>query len=221
MKFFLDTANLSEIDDALKSGVVSGITTNPSLLAKEPKSNFFEHIKKIANLCEENGNLPLSAEVFATEPKQIYDQAQEIVEKIGYPNLNIKIPIGYEELKVIRDLSKDGVMVNCTCCFTAIQMQLAARAGARFVSLFYNRLLDDRGNPLQALKRTRNFIDSNFLNTEIIAGSIRNVYDVEDAWDSGADIVTAGHKILVSSTKHLKTNESVDGFLRDFGSWME
>jgi len=221
MKYFLDTANLDEIADALGKGVVSGVTTNPSLLAKEPKTNFFGHIEKIAALCKEGGNIPLSAEVFASDPNKMYDQALEIKEKIGYDNLNIKIPIGYEELGVIHKLSRGGIDVNCTCCFTAIQMQLAAEAGAKYVSLFYNRLLDNQGDAFRALERTRKFIDKNKLPAEIIAGSIRNPYDVEDAWEHGAHIVTAGYKVLVNATKHLKTDESVEGFLNDFKAWIE
>jgi len=221
MKYFLDTANLVEIEDALKKGVIRGVTTNPSLLAKEPKADFFEHIKKIAFLCSTYGNVPLSAEVFAQEPSAMLHQAFEMKEKIGYSNLNIKIPIGYEELQVVHDLTEAGIEVNCTCCFSATQLQLAAHAGARYVSLFYNRLLDVQGNPAKVLQRTRQVININNLNCEIIAGSIRNAYDVEDAWANGAHIVTAGYKVLVAATKHPKTDESVEGFLRDFSHWIE
>tara|TARA_R110000824_G_scaffold115739_3_gene266918 strand:+ start:1592 stop:2257 length:666 start_codon:yes stop_codon:yes gene_type:complete len=221
MKYFLDTANLAEIEDALQKGAIRGVTTNPSLLAKEPKADFFEHIKKIASLCSTYGNVPLSAEVFAQEPSGMLRQAFEMKEKIGYSNLNIKIPIGYEELQVVHDLTEAGIEVNCTCCFSATQLQLAAHAGARYVSLFYNRLLDIQGNPAKVLQRTRQVIDINNLNCEIIAGSIRNAYDIEDAWASGAHIVTAGHKVLVAATKHPKTDESVEGFLKDFSHWIE
>jgi transaldolase len=220
MKFFLDTANLDEIKDALETGLISGITTNPSLMAKEPKTNFYTHISKIADLCELYDGIPLSVEVFATEPRKILEQAYDIRTCIPYKKLNIKIPVGYEELKIINKLSEMGIPINCTCCFTTTQMQLAAAAGARYVSLFYNRLLDAKGNPIQTLQRTRSFLDSKKLNCEIIAGSIRNAYDIEDAWHAGAHIVTAGHSILKKATKHPKTDESVNQFLSDFKEWI-
>ena len=221
MKYFLDTANLSEIRDAFETGVIAGVTTNPSLLSKEPKANFYEHIKNIAALCEANGSVPLSVEVFAKEASEMFRQALEIREKIGYDNLNIKIPVGYEELKVIHKLATEKVAVNCTCCFTDVQMQMATQAGARYVSLFYNRLIDAGGNPNVVLSNTRRFLDSNRLHCEIIAGSIRNPYDLNAAWNSGAHIVTAGHNILTKTPQHLKTDESVEGFLNDFAKWMD
>ena len=124
------------------------------------------------------------------------DQAMRIVNTLDYDNINIKIPVGYEELKAINTLSKEGVRVNCTCCFTATQMQLAASAGARYVSLFYNRLIDVGGAPLEVLTRTREFIEQNGLSAEIIAGSIRNPYDLDDCWNAGAHIVTAGNSVI-------------------------
>ena len=136
MKYFLDTANLGEIKDGLKKGVVAGVTTNPSILAKEPKTNFVKHIKEIANICRNYGNVPLSVEVFAQDPDKIRAQALELVNTVEYSNLNIKIPIGFEELEVINQLATAGVDINCTCCFTATQLQLGAQAGARYVSLF-------------------------------------------------------------------------------------
>tara|TARA_R110001583_G_scaffold32765_4_gene111298 strand:- start:150 stop:581 length:432 start_codon:yes stop_codon:yes gene_type:complete len=140
---------------------------------------------------------------------------------VEYSNLNIKIPVGYDELRVISTLKKLGIDVNCTCCFTATQLQLAALAGARYVSLFYNRALDSQLDAIEILQRTRNFIDFNELDCEIIAGSIRNAYDLEDCWDAGCDIVTAGIPVIKKSVLHLKTDESVNGFLKDFAAWIK
>tara|TARA_Y100000592_G_scaffold62375_1_gene97432 strand:- start:262 stop:930 length:669 start_codon:yes stop_codon:yes gene_type:complete len=222
MKLFLDTANLNEIEDAMNKGVIQGVTTNPSLLAKEPKTDFYKHIQKIVNLCKEyKDGVPLSVEVFAMEPEAMITQAGEIIQELNYDNLNIKVPVGYNELEVISNLSQKGIKVNCTCCFTATQMQLAALSGAKYVSLFYNRLFDVSGDPLKTLRRVRDFIDSNDLDCEIIAGSIRNSYDLEDAWAAGAHIVTAGYNVVKKSTKHPKTDESVDGFLKDFNEWIK
>ena len=217
MKLFIDTANIEEIKDAISKGIIAGVTTNPSLLAKEPKADFYDHIKRIADICD---GLPLSVEVFATEPQAMIDQAHEIITKLDYPNANIKIPIGYEELRVVNELSKNNIRVNCTYCFTSSQLELAALAGARYVSLFYNRLLDVNGDPLQVLRETRKFIDENNLNCEIISGSIRKAEDVSNAWAAGCHVVTAGHKIILEMTKHSQTDKSINGFLEDFKEWI-
>ena len=148
------------------------------------------------------------------------DDEENLVDKFNYDNLNIKIPIGHSELKVIKELADNGVNINCTCCFTSTQMQLAALSGSRYVSLFYNRLIDANGNPTTVLKQVRDFIDSNSLNCEIIAGSIRNSEDVSSAWYAGCDIVTASHKIISSMSKHESTDKSVAQFLNDFESWI-
>jgi|15BtaG_2_1085339.scaffolds.fasta_scaffold00034_36 transaldolase len=220
MKLFLDTANLDEISDAINKGIVEGVTTNPSILAKEPKTDFLGHIKKIASLCGEAGNLPLSVEVFAKDANSMFGQAMEIINDVGYENLNIKIPVGFEELEVINKLSSEGVDVNCTCCFTAAQMEMATLAGSKYVSLFYNRLIDVGGDPLQVAATVSKFIDEKGTNTEIIAGSIRNPYDIVNAWEAGCHIVTAGYSVIKKSMKHSKTDESVNGFLKDFESWI-
>tara|TARA_R110000824_G_scaffold247004_1_gene436111 strand:- start:71 stop:742 length:672 start_codon:yes stop_codon:yes gene_type:complete len=219
---FIDTANLEEIRSALERGVVQGVTTNPSLLSKEPQTDFYLHIQKIADICTELGpGIPLSVEVFAETPTGMISQAQEIMETVSYSNLNIKIPVGYDELRVINELNRLGININCTCCFTATQLQLAALAGARYVSLFYNRALDSQINTLQVLRRTRKFIDANNLTCEIIAGSIRNAYDLEDCWDAGCDIVTASAAVIKKSMIHPKTDESINGFLKDFEAWIK
>jgi len=222
MKLFIDTANLEEIEDILSKGVVQGVTTNPSLLSKEPKTDFYSHIQKIADLCAQYAkDIPLSVEVFAAEPLDMIQQAREIFKKINYTNLNIKIPVGYAELGVIHTLNQEGILVNCTCCFTATQMQLAALSGARYVSLFYNRCLDNQGNASRILKRTRQFIEANNLECEIIAGSIRNAYDLEDCWSNGAHVVTASSSVIKKAMSHPKTDDSVEGFLRDFSGWIQ
>jgi transaldolase len=220
MKLFLDTANLEQIQDAISKGVIQGVTTNPSLLAKEPKTDFYLHIEKIIELCR-GADLPLSVEVFAEDPDEMISQGKEMVERFNYSNLNIKIPVGPNELRVIHELSRDNIKVNCTCCFSATQMQLAAFSGAKYVSLFYNRLFDAGGDPLKILQRVRKFIDTNGFNCEIIAGSIRNAYDLEDCWDAGAHIVTAGYGAVIKGTQHPKTTESINGFLNDFKDWIK
>ena len=220
MKLFIDTANLEDIEDAFKTGIISGVTTNPSLLAKEPKEDFLTHIARVAELCKGNGGVPLSVEVFAEEPDAMYSQSLDILDKLDYHGINIKIPVGYKELKVIKDLNAKGVLVNCTCCFSETQLQMAAAAGARYVSLFYNRLIDYGGDPLEVLRKTRKFIDSNELCCEIISGSIRLPTDVSHAWANGSDIVTAGMPVIRNMMKHKQTDKSVLGFLEDFKGWI-
>ena len=221
MKFFIDTANLEQIEDVLQKGFVSGITTNPSILAKEPKSDFVGHIKKIVNLCNEYKKVPLSVEVFATTPDSMYKQACELYEDINYDLLNIKVPVGYNELEVVHKLSEQDIPVNVTCCFTEAQLELAALAGGRYVSLFFNRLLDVGGNPLEVLKNTRTNFDKNGIDSEIIVGSIRKSEDVLESWRSGGHIVTAGTNLFPGMLQHPSTDKSVQGFLDDFSDWLE
>ena len=220
MEFFIDTANLEHIEETLKKGFVSGVTTNPSLMSKEPKSDFIKHIDKITEICEEYDNVPLSVEVFAEKPAEMYSQALEIYDALEYENLNIKIPVGYEELEVVSKLHKEDIDVNVTCCFTEAQMELAALAGARYVSLFYNRLLDYGGNPLKVLTNVRNNFDKNNINSEIIVGSIRKERDIVQSWAAGGHIVTAGYNLFPGILEHPMTDYSVKGFLSDFKDWL-
>lgn len=221
MKIFLDSANLQDVENALSRGFISGITTNPSLLAKEPKANFYEHIKKIVKLIEADGRgLPLSVEVFATKPDEMIAQAQDIVEKISYPQLNIKVPIGWDELKVIYALTKLGIKVNCTCIFTEEQCVLAASSGASYVSIFHCRLKDIGGDPVRVIENTRQIFDQAGHNAEIIVGSIRMQTDVLEAHLAGGHIVTVGAKVIEQMSAHPATDKSVQGFLKDFQGWM-
>ena len=219
-KLFIDTANLDEISSACKRGIISGVTTNPSLMSKEPKGSYVNHMIKIAEICQKYNNIPLSVEVFATDQNEIYQQALRLEEDIGYHNLNIKIPVGFNELETISKLAAVGARVNCTCCFTTSQLTLAAAAGARYVSFFYNRARDSGENEFDTLADTSKFIVQNVLNCEIIAGSIRTPKNITDAWSHGAHIVTAGYDVIKESTTHPGTQASVDQFLTDFKGWI-
>ena len=129
MKLFLDTANLADIETALQKGFITGITTNPSLMAKEPKGNYIDHMKKIVKLIDQYSNpVSLSVEVFAQNKEDIITQAEELVGEIQYENLSIKVPIGWEELEAIYTLSNQGISVNCTCIFSEAQCMLATNA---------------------------------------------------------------------------------------------
>ena len=219
---FADTANLDEIKIANDMGVIQGVTTNPSIIAKEPQGSFDDLIMKLAEYCGAE-DLSLSVEVFAEEYDAIVKQACEIYEKFSTvcPDLYVKIPVGFDELRAIKTCSKNGVKINATICYSEQQLIHCASAGAKYVSLFYCRLKQHGGDVERALKRTRHYILENGLDTQIIAGSIRTQQDVCDAWDYGADIVTTGLPVIKEMVSHPKTTESYNGFMSDFASWMK
>jgi transaldolase len=245
MKLFLDSANIADVERALSGGLIMGVTTNPSLLAKEPKGSYLTHMKKIATLLKKDKrNLSLSVEVFSDKPEEMVAQAREFKKALGYKNLAIKIPISFKGesyLGVVRRLVDEGFQVNCTACMTPLQLSLAAAAGARFVSLFYNRVRDGATEPeyesARAESLTRKDIEekdfdprnvlrearsllSPYPETEIIAGSIRSVLDVKEAGLAGAHIVTASLKVARSAISHFKTDHAVRQFLADFKEWI-
>jgi len=222
MKIFVDSANLGEIEEALQRGFPAGITTNPSILSKEEKGDFREHIKKIIGLIEKYGyDIPLSVEVFSTKPEEMVAQAEDFVRHFGaYRNLNVKVPIGWDELAVIRELRRRSVKVNCTCCMSYNQAIMAARAGANYVSLFYGRIRDigyDAGTVVRQVRATfREWSHP----SEIIVGSIRHIMDINEALQAGADIVTVPPKFFRQMTQHPKTDEAVQQFVTDFQKWL-
>ncbi len=243
MKIFIDTANLTDIEEGLKRGFAKGITTNPSLLAKEPKSSFEGHVGKIIDLIKKyQPGIHLSVEVFSTDPEEILKQAQQFVKQFNYPQLSIKVQVGWNELETIKKLSVAGISVNCTACMDVTQALMAAHAGARYVSLFWGRIrgggeekefaqeredfktrkvLDDKDfDPAFAVKSVRQFIDQNSLNSEIIVGSVRSVMDIRDAGLAGAHIVTVPPKFFPDMMKHYKTDQVVNQFMTDFKQWL-
>jgi transaldolase len=222
MKIFIDSANLGEIEEALQRGFPAGITTNPSILAKEEKGDFRDHIKKIIGLVEKYGyDIPLSVEVFSTRPEEMVAQAEDFVQHFGtYRNLNVKVPIGWDELAVIRELRRRGIKVNCTCCMSYNQAIMAARAGANFVSLFYGRIRDTGCDAATVVRQVRATFREWSHPSEIIVGSIRHIMDVNEALQAGADIVTVPPKFFRQLTQHPKTDEAVRQFVTDFQKWL-
>ena len=239
MKLFIDTANLVDIEAALKRGFARGITTNPSLLAKEPKGNFADHVGKIIGLIREyQPGAHLSVEVFSRDADVIFEQALDFHRRFSYDNLSVKVQIGWDELEVIRRLKAKDIAVNCTACMSVTQAVMAASAGARYVSLFWGRIRDgglsavraggiDRGvwddhdfDPAKVVRSARSLIDASYPGVEIIVGSIRSVVDVRDAGLSGAHIVTVPPKFFPDMINHFKTDEIVDQFLKDFREWL-
>jgi transaldolase len=223
MKIFVDSANLVEIEEALERGFPAGITTNPSILSKEERGDFREHIKKIIGLVERYGyDIPLSVEVFSTDPTEMVAQAEDFVRHFGgYGNLYVKVPIGWDELAVIRELRRRGVKVNCTCCMSVNQAIMAARAGANFVSLFYGRIRDIGYDAASVVRATRQVFREGQVPAEIIVGSIRHIHDVNEAFLAGADIVTVPPKFFRQMVSHPKTDEAVHQFVTDFQKWLQ
>jgi transaldolase len=221
MKLFVDTANLEELEQCLMRGFPSGVTTNPSILSKEQRRDFRLHINDMITLLKKyDSDIPLSVEVFTTEPDEMIRQAEEFIGSFGhYPNLNIKVPIGWNELAVIAELHRRGIGVNCTCCMSYNQAVMAARAGANYVSLFWGRIRDigyDAGSIVRAVHQTFRKWGSA---AEIIVGSIRHIADINEAIQAGADILTVPPKFFPQLCAHPKTDEAVNQFVTDFRKW--
>lgn len=221
MKIFVDSANLRDIEEALKRGFPSGITTNPSILSKEERRDFRDHIRDLIGLIQQYGrSLPLSVELFTADPREMLAQAEGFVRDFGdYDNLVIKVPVGWDELEVIYQLRRQGIRVNCTCCMSYNQAVIAAQAGANYVSIFWGRIRDvgyDAGAIVRQVRQTFREWNSP---SEIIVGSIRHLMDVNEAMQAGADILTVPPQFLPKLCQHPKTDEAVAQFIRDFQTW--
>lgn len=211
MKFFIDTANVEDIKRANDMGVISGVTTNPSLIAKEGR-DFKEVIKEITSIVDG----PISGEVKATtvDAEGMIREGREIA--AIHPNMVVKIPMTAEGLKAVKVLSSEGIKTNVTLIFTANQALLAAEAGASYVSPFLGRL-DDINQPGIDLVRTIAEIFSIYgYETEIIAASVRNPIHVTDCALAGADIATVPYKVIEQMTKHPLTDQGIEKFQADY-----
>jgi transaldolase len=209
MKIFLDTANPDEIEEAASLGLVDGVTTNPSLLAKE-KAPYREVLSRICALVEG----PVSAEVVASDTAGMVREGRELA-KIA-PNIVVKCPLTADGLKAVRELKKSGIRTNVTLCFSAPQALFAAKAGAYIVSPFVGRL-DDIGADGMALIRDVKQIYRNYdFETQILVASIRNPLHVIEAAMVGADIATMPAKVYQSLLKHPLTDIGLEKFLEDW-----
>ena len=212
MKFFIDTAKVEDIKKANDMGVICGVTTNPSLIAKEGR-DFNEVIKEIASIVDG----PISGEVKATtqDAEGMIKEGREIA--AIHPNMVVKIPMTVEGLKATKVLASEGIKVNVTLIFSANQALLAARAGAAYVSPFLGRL-DDISQPGIELIRTISDIFMNYpeIETEIIAASVRNPIHVTDCALAGADIATVPYSVIEQMTKHPLTTAGIDKFVKDY-----
>lgn len=210
MKFFIDTADIAEIADLAETGLLDGVTTNPSLIAKSGR----QFLDVIAEICAFVSG-PVSAEVTAMDAATMLKEA-EVLRRIA-GNVTIKVPLTWDGLKACKALSDDGASVNVTLCFTANQALLAAKAGAAFISPFIGRL-DDIGEDGMELIREIRMVYDNFpeLETEILAASIRSPDHVKQAAIIGADVVTVPPKVLRDLVHHPLTDKGLDAFMADW-----
>lgn len=209
MKFFVDTADIAELKKLNDYGMVDGVTTNPSIIAKSG-GDFKETIKEICSFIKG----PVSAEVVATEAAQMIAEGHQLA-KIA-PNVTVKLPLTWEGLKACRVFSNEGIMTNVTLCFSPAQALLAAKAGATFISPFVGRL-DDIGHPGMALIADIKRIYMNYrFDTQILVASVRHMNHVLDAAAIGADVATLPPSVIWSLAKHTLTDKGLESFMADW-----
>lgn len=211
MKFFIDTANVDEIKEINNWGVIDGVTTNPSLIAKE-KRDFKQVIKEIASIVDG----PISAEVISLDSKNMVNEARELA-KIN-KNIIIKIPITEEGLKAVNILSKENIKTNVTLVFSATQALLASKAGASYVSPFLGRLDDISTDGMNLIEDICQIFSIYDIDTQIIAASVRTPMHVLQIAKSGADIATVPYKVFKQMLKHPLTDIGIEKFLKDWES---
>ncbi|MCI9493965.1 MAG: fructose-6-phosphate aldolase [Lachnospiraceae bacterium] len=211
MKLFIDTANVEDIRKANDMGVICGVTTNPSLIAKEGR-DFNEVIKEIASIVDG----PISGEVKATttDAEGMVKEGREIA--AIHPNMVVKIPMTVEGLKAVKVLSAEGIKTNVTLIFSANQALLAARAGATFVSPFLGRLDDINQPGISLIEDIVTIFENYGLETEVIAASIRSTVHVNDCALAGADIATIPYSVIEQMTKHPLTDQGIEKFQKDY-----
>lgn len=210
MKFFIDTANLDEIKEANELGLIDGVTTNPSLIAKEKDVSFKEHIAKICAIVKGD----VSAEVTALDAETMLSQGRELA-KIA-PNVVVKCPLTLDGLKATRTFREEGIKVNVTLCFSAAQALLAAKAGATYISPFIGRLDDIGQNGMQLISDIVQIYGNYGYETEVLAASIRHPMHIVDAALMGADVATIPFKVIQQLVKHPLTDKGLDSFLSDW-----
>lgn len=209
MKLFLDTANQAEVEEAVKMGVISGITTNPSLVAKESG----DYLERVTYFCELVGG-PVSVEVLSSDAEGMLQEARKLAKL--HENIVIKLPITAESLGVMKQLKAEGIKTNATLCFSANQAILAARAGAAFVSPFVGRLNDIGQDGMVLIEEIKTIYNNFGYDTEIIVASIRNPRQVTEAAIIGADIATVPYKVLQQMVSHPQTDLGIAKFQADW-----
>lgn len=209
MKFFIDTANVDEIRKACELGVIDGVTTNPSLIAKE-KRQPAEIFKDICSIVDG----PISAEVIGLKSDEMIKEARELAKM--HQNIVVKIPMTEDGLRAVKTLSSEGIKTNVTLIFSPNQALLAAKAGAAYVSPFVGRLDDISQVGMDIISDIRMIFDNYMFDTEIIVASIRNPIHVLDAAKMGADIATIPYSVISQLAKHPLTDIGIEKFLKDW-----
>lgn len=211
MRFFIDTANTEDVKKANDMGIICGVTTNPSLIAKEGR-DFVEVIKEIASIVDG----PISGEVKATteDAEGMIAEGREIA--AIHPNMVVKIPMTVEGLKAVKVLTAEGIKTNVTLVFSAAQALLAARAGATYVSPFLGRLDDISMPGIDLIYDIMDIFNEHGIETEIIAASVRSPIHVIDCAKAGADIATVPYSVLMQMVKHPLTDQGIEKFKADY-----
>jgi transaldolase len=213
MKIFLDTADLKEIRRAADAGLIDGVTTNPSLLAKSAEGKDAKEIfREIAEIVDG----PVSAEVVGLDAETMVSEGHRLAAL--HPNIVIKVPLTEDGLKACRKLRMEGIGVNVTLCFSPLQALLAAKAGATFISPFVGRLDDIAHDGMELISQIRQIYDNYGMKTEILVASVRHPQHVVESAMLGADCATIPPKVLWQLTKHPLTDRGIDAFLRDWES---
>jgi transaldolase len=213
MKFFIDTANLNEIGDAHELGVLDGVTTNPSLIAKEgisTRDDFKKHIKEICDIVQG----PVSAEAVCSDLEAMLAEARELSEIDSH--VVVKVPMTTVGLKAVKNLSQEGIQTNVTLVFSPLQALLAAKAGATYISPFVGRLDDIAQDGMELVKQILDIFSNYLFETEIIVASVRNPMHVLTAARLGADIATIPYKIIEQLARHPLTDIGIEKFLQDW-----
>ncbi|GHA61476.1 fructose-6-phosphate aldolase [Pontibacter akesuensis] len=212
MKFFIDTANLQEIQEAYDLGVLDGVTTNPSLMAKEGifgHDNVIAHYKKICEIVDGD----ISAEVIATDYEEIIREGEALAQL--HPNIVVKVPMIRDGVKAIRYFSDKGIKTNCTLVFSAGQALLAAKAGATYVSPFIGRLDDISTDGMQLIEQIVLIFGNYGYQTQVLAASVRHSMHLLQCAEIGADVVTCPLNVITSLLKHPLTDSGLEKFLAD------
>ena len=213
MKFFIDTANLDQIKEAHELGVLDGVTTNPSLMAKEGitgEQNILDHYVRICEVVDG----PVSAEVISTDFDGMVREGERLAEL--HENIVVKIPMIKDGVKALKYFSSKGIDTNCTLVFSAGQALLAAKAGASFVSPFIGRLDDVSTNGMELISQIRDIYDNYLFETEILAASVRHTMHVIQCAEVGADVMTGPLSSITGLLKHPLTDIGLEKFLADY-----
>ena len=210
MKFFIDTGNLDEIKEANEMGLIDGVTTNPSLIAKEGKVDFKKHIAKICALMPGD----VSAEVTSLDAEGMLKEGREYA-KIA-PNVVIKCPLTLDGLKATRTFRDEGTKVNVTLCFSAAQALLAAKAGATYISPFVGRLDDIGQNGMDLISDIVQIYDNYNYDTQVLVASVRHPMHIVESALLGAHVATVPFKVIQQLVKHPLTDKGLDSFLADW-----